>query len=539
MSDPNIILNTAPGEAPQITTDLTDYAEIAETTPRDNDAKAPNFLGMVNRYKRTMQRRFSVKMMGATDAIIDKLLLLEHERTRVMMNSLFRSDMNHESSAVLYNHFSRPIPDTLLPGYIIGVDPTFTRTSPDPDCFATQYNADTGLYESVADGTPRYERCHPSSNLYPSKGIRLFGTTSQYWGKTHPRNGDLVWTNTGGTWTFDANVPGMIADYSDGTGFFVGNSGDYIGFNLASMGGPVSHSSGVWVKGYGTVTYYISNVVGGPLETAQTELKGDEWTLLKHENWDQAGTVNFRLYARSSGCMVSVSHHQLEGNPRLTNPIHNVSGTAQTIPEDQLFYDIHPPSTPGFIHAVVEMPPTLYAQGYQYLFSLASAANEYCIRYNGAAAKMEFLKKGGTPVQWTPTITAGRTGIISVYYNGAGFQVYENSVAVATLSYANGLTVGTGLYVGHSEYNDIYGWNGLLLALFITNGPGDILDALIDVGHIQKMYSDSDTRYWTRRAEGRLFEIKALKNTKRAGINHTGFTLDEVRSYIQATSEEY
>lgn len=538
--NPTILLATAPGLTPYETIDITDKAPIIEAAPRDNDAVVRDYLGMEDRFLRSMQRRLRIVVQDLTNNEVNTLRRWKHERKRIMINP------NYNDKTILYQRFNRSDPADFNPGVTLGVAPTFVRAVSGANASATFFGQD-GLYHLLDASVPRYDNAVAAQPWSPLRGIQLVGDTTQLWGDTSPTLGSLEWTLTdlsgNASWAWDANADSIIADLNPGAALFIGDSGDYIERQLTSMGSPASWSTYVWIRGEGRFEYEIGNdVTGGPLGTGAITLNAPAtWTQLKLEHWTRitgATFVTFRIYSRENDSWCNVSHQQLEGNSRVTPPIHNTAGTARAVTEDGLEYPIFPGNFGPAFHIGLQTPLDWVQREQNYVFSAdLGSGDELFLRYDITAGKWQLQRKASAhKVEWTPVKSGGQPTVISVLFDRGTHYAYENGVFQGLVVTSNTIyELGLGVRLGASDITNALGLNSLLF--FFRIDTNTALDTA-EMTRISNLYNNDDQLYWTKILEGREFRITSPEHRIIAGNHKNRLTFDEVRSVVTATTED-
>jgi hypothetical protein len=526
-----IKLRPESGYRPWEEIDLTDRCMLSEMPPKDLDSIETNPRGEEVRARRAIRRRIKLSMQRLSTAEVNRLRHWKHNRVRIAFNP------NWNAQTTLLSRFARYDDVTLSPGAMIGPAPTFTRTISNSSAYATEKNFDS-TYHGLSQNVPRYEYSNVLSTFYPMRGVRLCGATTNYFGKSYPQSGTLLWTltNTTGTasWSWSSTLPAFLDDLGPGAGLFSGGLTDYLSQTITSYGGSGNVSIGVWVMGEGTCSIQVTG--GGTGEGSSLTLSSSQWQLVKLENQSVNGSsLTIRLNAKSSSWM-AVGGAMFQRDRRVTNYLHNLATTsAVTLQEDAILYSGYQfPFFGTTLHVVLE-PSDLVASGEQCVLGVdATAGNRLVLKYDAALAKFYFQRKSsGVNVQWTPQRGANRATVISIFAGKDSILAFENGVFVASATGAI-QTIPAGLNVGWDGITDTQGWNGLVYALRIDQGGLDTTE----IEYVSDRYNDADMIEWTRLGEGRLFRIVSPDHRIRAAAHFSEIELEEVYSHRPSTTEE-
>lgn len=530
MADTTIKLRTAPGTIPYNQIDLTTRAVFVEEAPKVYDARPENQKGKRFRSRKAVRRRVSFKdIQRLTDIEVSILRRWAHEGVKLGINP------NWNDATTFLARYARPADDG-TPGVMIGPNPTFTRASGHSLASATQLRED-GKFALLANGVPRYEQSSIVGSYFPLLGMRPYGRHSNYFDRSYPQSGQLVWTltNTSGvaSWTYSSTVDSHVAGVV-GSGLLLGNSGDYISKAISSYGGAGSHSFGVWLRGEGTVTMQLT---GGATATSSSfTLNPKTWTLLKLENQTTSGasvTVRVNLTATKSWCFVGGA--MMQKQRRLSGYYHNLSGALQELGYDNLSYNYQVPFFAMTIHVGLQMPD-LVASGEQGVLGMNAGGGEYLtLRYDGGSNVWFFCKRStANGVTWTPQKSAGFGTILSLYVAKDIITAYENNALVAGAAISSLVQqLPIGLKVGWDGVDDTRGWNGLIYFVRIDEEPINATE----IQYITERMGNSQLEV-TRMAEGRLFEIETPAHRINLDTNFASLDLIETDSFEEATTEE-
>lgn len=531
--EPVLIFRTAPGIKPVESIVLTENCYIYEMPPIDNDIKLKAWYGNQQRSRRSIQKRFALNIADLTN---DQAYLLNkwiHNRVPIVF------DTGQDDRTFLHQSFRRGDPDTDEVGSIVGGRGTFTRTMATASTSAT-YTGPDGLIYPAGSGVPRYET--PAGSILP--GILIESQTGQYFGKSHPLSGDLFWTlnNISGlsAWGWDGTAESLYRGSDvDGVGkFTMVATGDYLYKSFTSMGSGPAWSAYVWVKGEGKVTLHISGtVVGSPIESAQLTLT-NEWQMIKLEDWVQSptGAVEFRIYCRETG-ICEIGPGQVEGNPRCTSYIHNLSGSATTRPMDKLLYDVDLEGYQGMLHIGFNRP-VFFDNVRSYLLDVdydSSTQVGFSLHYDHGTSEYEFQKKtNGYVAHAAPVVAAGNDTEVAIHFSRNLLSLYEQGVLQDSLAMPSPPvhSVTSGLYIGGND-NDNDALNGVV---HYVRASRDV--DLLNMPAIYDRWHDTDQLFWSKLFEGRQFNIASPEHKVIAAVHHNKLQLSEVDSEVTATTED-
>lgn len=527
MADIPIRLRTVPGYQSKIEElNFTNRARVSVMPASDFDARGERIDGSLVLSERAIRRRIRMGFEVLTSTEITTLRRWKANRVVVALNP------NWDARTRLYTRFSRQDELTGSPGSIIGPKPTYTRSTGTADTYGSELRPN-GLLRLLADDVMRFEESGPLSVFNPLRGARIYGRRGNYFAESHPKSGSLLWSTSGATFVFNANVDSNVEGLV-GVGMFQGNSGQYIYRDIGYGGGAGQVSAGVWVKGEGTVSLQFTG--GATIESSNMTLQPDTWQLLKLEDIAASGaTIQMRMNSKATVTWAQVAGAQFRVGRRLGGYIHNMtSGSVVNEQEDAIYYPFQIPPHSFSISVGVEMPDLFASSGEQVILGVDQGGGDRLVLgYNGTLSKFYFQKKAsGINLQWTPQRAAGRGTIITIECSKFFYIAYENNVQVASV--VSGVeSMVNGLNVGWDGITDTSGWNGLIFFLRVDEG----LTPIAEVEYISNMYNDPSILEWTRLAEGRFFEITNVEESFPVGMRFVNCDLVEVDSCRTATTE--
>ncbi len=537
MPFPIFKLRPVAGTVPFEEVDISTRSGPYEDDPADYDARSRSTMGRLTRVLRGMGRHFIFpEIQNLSTAEVEILCRMKMNRTRLCISP------NWNENTLLYARYNRMNPYTGVPDSVYGPAPTFARTIASANASETQQRED-GKFDLLAQHVPRFEQSRPTNLYYPAKGLRSYGKHKNYFGQSHPKSAATMWTLTNASglasYVWDANMPRMVTDVASGAGRFIGrNNPDFLSCVVASYDAAGVISVGVWLLGEGTFSLQLT---GGATSTgADTVLSPNTWTLLKLEAKSASGAaVTVRINAKGSGANVcAVGPAQFNASQRLLGYTHNVANTTvYQVGHDDLYYDLQIPPFGTTIHIGLEMPD-LVVGGEQCVLGIdQGGGNRLVLRYRADTNKFSFQKTAtGTAVaEWTPSKAAGQGTVISISAPKDSYKVYENGLLVANVSSGIVEPIARGLHVGWDGVtgNEDEGWNGLIYFVRVDASPLDLAENT----YVSDLWNDPKQLLWTKKLEGRVFEIMTPVHRMRAGMNFASLELEQVDDTYSATHE--
>lgn len=539
MPFPIFKLRPVAGTVPFDEVDISSRSGPYEDDPADYDAKSRSTTGRLTRVLRGMGRHIIFpEIQNLSTAEVEILCRMKMNRTRVCLCP------NWNENTVFYTRYNRLNAATGLPDmvYAPGVIQTFARTIASTNASETQRRED-GRFDLLAPNIARHEQSKSTNAFYPARGLRSYGKHKNYFGQSHPKGSNLIWalTNTSGlaSWVMDGNLSRMVEDGGFGSGRFIGRANpDYISVAVASYDSASVVSVGVWVLGEGTVSLQLT---GGATQTsADLVLSSNTWQLLKIEGAAASGaSITVRINAKVTQTFCAVGGAQFNASRRLLGYTHNLNNTTvYQVGHDDVFYDLQVPVFGTTFHIGLEMPDLYASAGEQCVFGVdQGGGNRLVLRYSASANQFSFQKTaGGTAAAvWTPQKAAGQGTVISIVADKTSYRAYENGTLVFSSGFGIPEPIVRGLHVGWDGVtgNEDEAWNGLIYFLRVDQAPLDTPE----ITYVSDLWNDPKQLLWTKKLEGRVFEITTPVHRMRAGMNFASLELEQVDSTYGATHE--